>query len=156
MRNGGLPPAHLPSSSLSDPLVWLQYKWSQPPPRAPDWVFDNFQKINPPADVGHPFRDKEWLQPALCEDQQAAGLLPPKSPRGPILLGARARAERAYQDWKWTVDTLWEDEHHRLQTAACQCHVDEQAGCKQQEAAHCQRLLDECAANEHQEANPFQ
>jgi hypothetical protein len=62
MRNGGLPPAHLPLSSLSDPLAWLQYKWSQPPPRAPDWVFDNFQNFNPPADVGRPFHKEEWLQ----------------------------------------------------------------------------------------------
>ncbi len=106
MRNGGPPLAHLSTSSLSDPSGWLQYKWLQPPPRAPDWVFDDFQKFNPPANVGRPFRDKEWLQQALCKDQQAAGLLPPKLPGGPILLGAHARAERAYQDWKWAVDEL--------------------------------------------------
>ncbi len=153
MRNGGLPPAHLPSSSLSDPLAWLQYKWSQPPPRASDWVFDDFQKFNPLANVGHSFHDEEWLQRALCKDQQAAGLLPPKLSGGPILLGARARTERAYQDWKWTVDALWEDECHRLQTAARQRHIDEQAACKQQEAAHHQQLLDERTANERQEAN---
>jgi hypothetical protein len=46
MRNGGSPLAHLSLSSLSDPSGWLQYKWSQLPPRAPDWVFDNFQKFN--------------------------------------------------------------------------------------------------------------
>jgi hypothetical protein len=74
-------------------------------------------------------------------------------PGGPILLGARARAERAYQDWKWAVDEMWEHERHRLQTAACQCHIDKQAARKQQEAAHRQRLLDEHAANERQEAN---
>ncbi len=100
MRNGGLPPAHLPSSSLSDPLAWLQYKWSQPPPPAPDWVFDVYQKFNPPADVGCPLRDEEWLQRAFREDEQAAGILPPDPPGGPILLGARAHAERAYLDWK--------------------------------------------------------
>ncbi len=114
MRNGGLPSAHLPSSSLSDPSAWLQYKWSQPPPRAPDWVFNDFQKFNPPADVGRPFCNEEWLQGALREDQQATGLLPPKLPGGPILLGARAHAERAYQDWKWVVDEPWEHERHRL------------------------------------------
>jgi hypothetical protein len=108
MRNGGLPPAHLPLSSLSDLSAWLQYKWSQPPPPAPDWVFDVFQKFNPPAVVGRPLRDEEWLQRALCEDQQAAGLLPPKLPGGPILLGACAHAECAYQDWKWALDKLWE------------------------------------------------
>jgi hypothetical protein len=153
MRNGGLTPAHLPSSSLSDPSAWLQYKWSQPPPRAPNWVFNDFQKFNPPANVGCPFRDKEWLQRALCKDQQAAGLLPPKFPKGPILLGARARAECTYQDWKWIVDALWEDECHRLQTVARQRHIDKQATRKQQEAAHCQQLFDKRAANKRQEAN---
>ncbi len=140
MRNGGLPPAHLPSSSLSDPSAWLQYKWLQPPPRAPDWVFGDFQKFNPPADVGPPFCNKERLQQALREDQQAASLLLLKLPGGPILLGARARAERAYQDWKWAVEALWEDERHRLQlqTAACQRHIDKQAAHKQKEAAHLQ------------------
>jgi hypothetical protein len=156
MRNGGLPLAHLPSSSLSNPLAWLQYKWSQPPPRAPDWVFNDFQKFYPPANVGRPFCNEEWLQRALCEDQQAAGLLPLKLPGGAILLGACARAECTYQVWKWTVDALWEDERHHLQTAARQRHIDEQAACKQQEAAHCQRLLDERAANGCQEANRCQ
>jgi hypothetical protein len=98
MRNGGPPPANLSTSSLSDPSRWLQYKWSQPPPRAPDWVFDDYQKFNPPANVGCPLCDEEWLQRALPEDHYAAGLLPPKLPRGPILLGARARAERTYKD----------------------------------------------------------
>jgi hypothetical protein len=101
MRNGALLPAHLPSSSLSDPTAWLQYKWSQPPPCAPDWVFDVYQKFNPPADVGRPLCDEEWLQQALCEDKQAAGILPPDLPGGPILLGARAFAEDAYRAWKW-------------------------------------------------------
>ncbi len=142
----------MPSSSLSDPSAWLQYKWSQPPPRAPDWVFDDYQKINPPADVGHPLRDKEWHQQAFRKDEQAAGILPPDPPGGPILLGACARAECAYQDWKWTVNALWEDERHRLQMAARQHHIDEQAACKQQEAAHCQQLLDKRAPYECQEA----
>ncbi len=118
MRNGGLLPAHLLSSSLSKPLAWLQYKWSQPPPRTPAWVFNNYQKINPPADVGRPLHDKEWHLRAFREDKQAAGILPPDPPGGPILLGARAFAERAYQDWKWAVDELWEHERHCLQTAA--------------------------------------
>jgi hypothetical protein len=140
MRNGGLPPAHLPSSSLSDPLAWLQYKWSQPPPRAPDWVFNNYQKFNPPANGGHPLCDKEWLQQAFRKDAQAAGILPPDPSGGPILHGARARAEHAYRDWKWAVDNLWEDERHHLQTAAHQCLLDK-------ETARHQRLLDEEAAH---------
>jgi hypothetical protein len=161
MGNGGSPPAHLPLSSLSDPLAWLQYKWLQPPPRAPDWVFDIYQKFNPPADVGCPLRDKEWLQRAFCEDKQAAGILPPDPPGGPILLGARARAERAYLDWKWTVATLWEDERHCLQTAARQRHLDKETACQRQaaaaarvrqEAACCQQLLDEQATHARQEA----
>jgi hypothetical protein len=149
MRNGGLPPAHLPSSSLSDPSAWLQYKWSQPPPRAPNWVFEDFRNFNPPANVGSPFHDEEWVQRALCKDQQAASLLPPISPGGPILLGARACAEHAYQAWKWRVDDLWEDERHRLQPAARQCHIDEETAHQRlldEETARCQRLLDEEAA----------
>jgi hypothetical protein len=62
MRNGGPPLAYLSTSSLSDPSRWLQYKWLQPPPRTPDWVFDDFQNFNPPADVGRPFHNEEWLQ----------------------------------------------------------------------------------------------
>jgi hypothetical protein len=121
-------------------------------------VFDDFQKFNSPANVGHPFHNKEWLQQALCKDQQAAGLLPPKLPGGPILLGAHARAERAYQDWKWVVDELWDHEHHRLQMAAPQCLLDEHAAHECQEAARqeaacaAQCLLDERAALKHQEA----
>jgi hypothetical protein len=72
MRNGGLPPAHLPSPSLSNPSVWLQYKWSQPPPCAPDWVCD---------------APDDWISRALREDQQATGVLPPKLPGGPFYMG---------------------------------------------------------------------
>jgi hypothetical protein len=64
----------LPSSSLSDPEVWLHIKWSQPPPRAPEWVFDYYERYNPPASVGRPLRNEEWLQCAFHEDLQAAGL----------------------------------------------------------------------------------
>ncbi len=67
MRNGGSPPAHLSLSSLSNPSAWLQYKWSQPPPRAPDWV------RNAPDN---------WIGRALHEDQQATSMLPPKLPGG--------------------------------------------------------------------------
>jgi hypothetical protein len=149
MRNGGLPPAHSPSSSLSDPSAWLQYKWSQSPPRAPNWVFDNYQKFNPPADVGCPLGDEEWHQQAFREDKQAAGILPPDPPGGPILLEARAFAEDAYRAWKWRVDYLWEDERHRLQTAARQRHLDKETARQRlldEETARCQRLLDEEAA----------
>jgi hypothetical protein len=115
MGNGGSPLAHLPSPSLSDPVGWLHYKWSQPPPRAPDWVSDIYQYYNPLATVERPLRDERWLQRALREDQQAFGLLPPAPLGGPILVGARARAEHNYRDWKQDIDDLWEEERRRLQ-----------------------------------------
>ncbi len=133
MGNGGSSPAHLPSSSLSDPLAWLHYKWSQPPPRAPDWVFDYYEHYNPPAGVGCPLCNEEWHQRAVREDQQTAGLLPPSLPGGLILHGARARSECAYHDWKWAINDLWADERHRLFL------LDKEAACaRRQEAARCQ------------------
>jgi hypothetical protein len=141
MRNGGLPPFHLTSSSLSNPSAWLQYKWSQPFPRTPDWVCD---------------AKDDWIGRALRKDQQAAGLLPPKSPGGPILHGARTRAEHAYRDWKWVVNKLWEDERHCLQMAAHQCHLNKETARQRQEANHCQQLLNKRAAYEHQEATRCQ
>ncbi len=80
MRKGGSPPAH-----FSDPSRWLQFKWSQPPLRAPEWLFDYYERYNPPANVGRPLRDEEWHQRAIREDQQSAGLLPPEYAWGPIL-----------------------------------------------------------------------
>ena len=69
MSNGGSPPAHLPSFYFSDPSWWLQFKWSQPPPRAPEWLFTYYERYNPPANVGRPLRDKEsiflWLRRRL-------------------------------------------------------------------------------------------
>ena len=165
MGNGGSPPAHLPSSYLSDPSWWLHIKWSHPPPRAPEWLFEYYERYNRPDTFGRPIRDEDWHQRAICEDQQAAGLLPPEPLGGPILLGARAHAERAYRDWKRAIDELWADEHHRLclveEQAARACQeeaarrrqlVDEQAARARQEAARRQRLLDEQAARARQEA----
>jgi hypothetical protein len=96
------------------------------------------------------------------KDQQATSLLPPKLPGGPILLGACTCAERAYQDWKWAVNKLWEHKHHRLQTAARQRLLDEHATHECQEAARQEAaraapcLLDKCAANQRQDANRCQ
>jgi hypothetical protein len=115
-------------------------------------MFDDYQKFNPPANVGRPRRDEEWLQRAFREDAQAAGILPPDPPGGPILHGARARVEHAYRDWKWAVDDLWDNEHHHLQTAARQRHLDKETARQRQEANRCQQLLDERAAYERQEA----
>jgi hypothetical protein len=84
MRNGGSLPAHSSSSSDApiDPSGWLKIKWSQPPPRAPDWVSVIWDV--PPADLDH----GDWLARAECEDRQtAAGVLP--SP--PLLLGGMLR-----------------------------------------------------------------
>ncbi len=121
-------------------------------------MISNYQKFNPPANVGCPLWDEEWLQQALCKDQQAASLLPSKLPGGTILLGARACAECTYHDWKWAVDKLREHKRHPLQTAAHQCLLDKRATHKCQEAARqeaaraAQRLLDEQAALKRQEA----
>ena len=135
MSNGGSPPAPLPPY-LSDPSWWLHFKWSQPPPCTPEWLFDYYKRYNPPANVGRPLRNEEcWHQRAIHEDQQAAGLLPPGTPGGPILHGARARADRAYMDWKAAIDDLWADEYEALL-------VEQAARARQEEAAHRQRLLD--------------
>jgi hypothetical protein len=115
-------------------------------------VFNNYRKFNPPTDVGHPLCNEEWLQQSLCKDQQAASLLPPKLPGGPILLGACARTECAYKVWKWAVNELWEDERHFLQTATRQCHLDKETTHQCQEANRCQQLFDKRATYECQEA----
>jgi hypothetical protein len=86
--------------------------------------------------------------------RRPTGRWPPASKiaRGSILHGAHTRAEHAYQDWKWAVDNLWEDERHRLQMAALQCHLNKETARQRQEANHCQRLLDKHAAYKCQEA----
>ena len=147
MRNGGSPPAHLSSSYLSDPSSWLHIKCSQPPPRAPGWLFDYYESYNPPPldTFGQPICE-DWLQRATREDQRAARLLPPAPHGGAILTGAHARTDRAYRAWKRAIDELWADEHHRL------CLVEEQATrARQEEAARRQKLLDEQAARASQE-----
>ena len=149
MRNGGSSPAHLPSSYLSDPSWWLHFKWSQPPPRAPEWLFDYYERYNPPTYVGHPPRVEDWLQRAIREDQQAAGLLPPRPLGGPILHGARARADHAYREWKRAIDIMWEDEHYRLclvaDQEAARARHDEAAALAREEAARA-RAREEAAA----------
>jgi hypothetical protein len=111
MRNSGSLPAHLSSSSLSNPSWWLQFKWSQPPPRAPEWLFNYYSRAN----VGQPPPYEEWLQRAIRQDQEAAGLLPPEQPYwGPLLHEARARTDCAYRDWKAAIDDLWADKYEVL------------------------------------------
>ena len=114
MRNGGSSPAHFSSSYLSDPSWWLQFKRSQPPPHAPEWLFDYYECYNPLANVGRPLRDKEWHQQAIRKDQQAAGLLPPGPRGGPILHGAHPCVNRAYRDWKAAINDLWADKYEVL------------------------------------------
>jgi hypothetical protein len=66
---------------------------------------------NPPGDPN----DEDWLERAYREDLQAAGLLTPDAtPRLPLVW----RAECAYQDWKWTVDLLWEAARSVLSSTA--------------------------------------
>ena len=146
MRNGGSSPAHLSSSSLSgssDPSWWLQFKWSQPPSRAPEWLFGYYRSYtNPPANVGQPPPYKEWLQRTIREDQEVAGLLPPEQPYwGPLLHEACARADRAYRVWKAAIDNLWADEYtaHARQEAAC---AAQRLLPKDWKGARQQRLLD--------------
>ena len=71
-------------------------------------------------------------------------MLPPGPLGGPILLGARARAERAYRDWKAAINDLWADKYKALlveqATRACQ----EESACRQ-------RLLDEHAVRSRQQ-----
>ena len=102
-------------------------------------MFDYYERYNPPADVGRPLCNKEWHQRAIRKDQQAAGLLPPGPCVGPILQGARARADRAYRDWKAAIDNLWMDEYEALL-------VEQAARTHQEEAARRQRLFDEHTA----------
>jgi hypothetical protein len=98
-------------------------------------LFDVYNHFNPPDTFGRPLRGEEWLQRALHEDQQAAGLLPPAPLGGPILaplggailIGARARVDSAYRDWKGAINELWADKHHRL------CLVEEEAARARQE-----------------------
>ena len=150
MRNGGSLPAHLSSSSLSDPSWWLQFKWSQPPPRAPKWLFDYYRSYNPPANVGRPPPYEEWLQRAIREDRDAAGLLPPEQPYyGPLLHEARARADRAYRDWKAAIDDLWADKYETLLVAA---RARQREAARQEAARTAHRLLHEQADRARQKA----
>jgi hypothetical protein len=149
MRNGGSSPAHLSSSSISDPSWWLQFKWSQPPPRAPEWLFDYYRSYNPPANVGRPPPYEEWLQRAIRKDQEAAGLLPPEPGRGPILHGAPACADCAYRDWKAVINDLWADEYEVLLVAA---RARQREAAHQEAARTAHRLLHEEADRARQEA----
>ena len=103
------------------------------PPHTHEWLFDYYERYNPPANVGQPLHDKAWFQRAFREDQQAAGLLPPGTPGGPILCGAGARAECAYREWTAAIDDLCGDEY-------------EAARAHQEEAARRHRLLAEHTA----------
>ncbi len=138
-----------PPQMLSSPSWWLQFKWLQPPPRAPDWLFNYYEHYNLLANVGCPLHDEEWHQRAIHEDQQAAALLPPGPRGGGPLLGACACADCAYRDWKEAVNVLWEDEYEALLKEPA-------ARARHEEAARRQQLLDEQAARaRQQELLPF-
>jgi hypothetical protein len=126
---------------MDDPIDlsgWLKFKRCQPPPCAPNWVYDKwYTRVH---------LDDDWFDCAWCGDHQAAGLLPPSPLGGPILIEGCTCAEQTYKDWKWVKDKLWEDERQRYQAAACQFLINKDTPRLQQEAACCQQLLDERAA----------
>jgi hypothetical protein len=108
-------------------------------------LFDYYRSYNPPANVGRPPPYEEWLQRAIREDQEAAGLLPPEQPYwGPLLHEARACTDCAYRDWKAAIDDLWGDKYEALL-------VMQAASARQNEAAHRQWLLDEHTARARQQ-----
>jgi hypothetical protein len=65
-----------------------------------------------------PFVTKDGINEPFAKTKRLLGYCLWTHLGGPILLGARAFAERAYQDWKWAVNELWEHKHHCLQMAA--------------------------------------
>ena len=77
MGNGGSPPAHLPpstaldSSYLSDPSQWLHIKWSQPPPHAPAWLFEYYDR----GCTTFSRREKPITQPSQQYQQHRINLL---------------------------------------------------------------------------------
>ncbi len=76
MRNGGLLLAHLSLSldTLINPSGWLKIKWSQPPPRTPQWVIISW--YIPPSNACTSCNDKDWYDCIWCKDHQAVGLPP--------------------------------------------------------------------------------
>jgi len=113
-------------------------------------LFDYYRSYNPPANVGRPPPYEEWLQRAIREDREAARLLPPEQPYyGPLLHEARARADRAYRDWKATIDNMWVDKYNALLVAAC---ARQREAARQEAARTAHRLLHEQADRARQEA----
>jgi hypothetical protein len=87
MRNGGLPPAHLPSSSLSDPSAWLQYKWSQPPPHAPSWVIADYQNSIPRPMLVVPFATRNGSNKHFAKTNRPPACCLQNRPGGPFYMG---------------------------------------------------------------------
>jgi hypothetical protein len=120
MGNGGSPPAHLPLTSLSNPEVWLQIKWSQPPPRAPSWLFAHYQAYNPPPDVGSPLPWEEWRQ----EDERRCRQL------------LDEQADHARHQEAARLQQLLDEQAARARQEAAAARAHQEAACRQQ-------LLDE-------------
>ncbi len=143
MGNGGSPPAHLSSSSLSDPSWWLQFKWSQPPPRAPEC---GVLLTLPAGDIlAPPVSSLSTLEDLVRAN--AAGITELRemiraNTANITVLSNTVTTNAATV----TTNDLWADEHH------CLCLVEEQAARARQEEDGCrQKLLDAQAARARQE-----
>ena len=86
MSNGGSPPAPLPPY-ISDPSWWLQFKWLQPPPRAPEWLFNYYKCYNPPANIGQLLHDKEWHNEPFAKTNRLPDCCRRGHPEGPFFMG---------------------------------------------------------------------
>jgi hypothetical protein len=127
MGNGGSPPAHLPSSSLSEPEVWSQIKWSQPPPRAPSplLTWEEWQQEDER-------RCRQYEQAACDRRLKTARLLQ-------ILAkyNARYSALARQEDERCRQQLLDEQTARARQQAAAACQ--EAAAARQEAAAACAR-----------------
>jgi hypothetical protein len=168
MRNGGLPPTHLPSPS--HPPGFLLFKWEQPPKRAPegDWWLDFpewwhtllchedwYARACHKDHAGSMFRwPLEWPHPLVMQQDQATHFMQWKHAAGgrPITEYQRGATEGEYMVWKRTLDDVvesaWARHHHarhdRQEAAAARARQEAAAARARQEAAAA-RALQEAA-----------
>ncbi len=140
MRNGGLPPTHLPSPS--HPPEFLLFKWEQPPKRAPeqDWWLDFHKWWHALCHEDWCVRachedhagsmlqwPPEWPHPSVLQQEQGTHFMQWKRAAGgrPITKYQRGATEGEYMVWKQTLDDVvksaWARHHqaaHDRQEAA--------------------------------------